>query len=536
MMMRGTRAASTARTPVPLLVPLLLGVLGACGAEDAPPDVLFVSLDSVRADHLTFEDADTAPAMTRLAERGTRFRQAVSGTSWTLPAHAQMFTGNPPLIHGAQTDVIRIDPLHRTLPELLSERGYATLGFWTGWYLADEYGFARGFDQYRSSMTIDPADNRVLRDMLEQRGDSESAIRSLLEQVASHQDITSEKVVSDARAALAEVPDGRPVFLFAHFYDPHYDYIPPAPYDTRFDPDYDGSMDGVGFWYNQDVFDEATKTRRIGDRDLEHILALYRGEIAWTDRAVGQLIELFEARRGLEHTLVVITSDHGEEFFEHGNRGHRNGLFDEVLRVPLLIAPPGGGAPGVVDGQVTLSDLLPTVADYAGAEVPATVYGRSLRPWLSGGSLPERPAVSSLLLKVEQPGKEAQFWLTQAVRTPREKLLRTVSFHGAGRTRPRSMLRYDLVADPGETTPLDFKQKEYPALWSRMEDALDPIRAAFAALPHSSAEERATAVKERFAEDLGALGYVDAGSEADEQGRAPKPWLWSPLPRIEPPR
>ena len=506
----------------------------ACSEEAAPPDVLFVSLDSVRADDLTFEDAFAAPAMTRLAERGTSFRQAVSGTSWTLPAHAQMFTGNPPLIHGAQIDTVRIDPLHPTLPELLSARGYATLGFWTGWYLADEYGFARGFDQYRSSMTIDPADNRVLRDMLEQRGDSESAIRSLLEQVASHQDITSEKVVSDARAALAEVPDGRPVFLFAHFYDPHYDYIPPAPYDTRFDPDYDGSMDGVGFWYNQDVFDEATKTRRIGDRDLEHILALYRGEIAWTDRAVGQLIELFEARRGLEHTLVVITSDHGEEFFEHGNRGHRNGLFDEVLRVPLLIAPPGGGAPGVVDGQVTLSDLLPTVADYAGAEVPATVYGRSLRPWLSGGSLPERPAVSSLLLKVEQPGGETQFWLTQAARTPTEKILRTLSFHGEGRTKPRSILRYDLVADPGETRPLDHSPQDYRAIWDRLEAQLDPLRAAFERLPHSPSPERGTAVKERFVDDLGALGYVDPG--ADTESRSPKPWLWSPTPRLLPPR
>jgi len=506
--------------------------------------VLFVSLDSVRADDLTFTDPGAAPHMTRLAERGTRFEQAVSGTSWTLPAHAQMFTGNPPLVHGAQIDTVRIDPLHPTLPELLAARGYHTLGFWTGWYLAGEYGFARGFERYESAMTIDPAANVALRRALEQRGDSEAAIETLLEQVASHQDITSEQLVEQARAALAELDDRRPVFLFAHFFDPHYDYIPPPPYDRRFDPDYAGGIDGRGYWDNRAIFD-ATKQppRQISDRDLEHVRALYRGEIAWTDAAVGALLELFEQRRGLAHTLVVIAADHGEEFFEHGDRGHRNTLFDEVLRVPLLIAPPdlgprasGAGAPRAVAGQVTLSDLLPTVVDYAGAALPEGIHGRSLRPWLEGGALPERAAVSSLLVRREQPGVESQLWLTQALRTPREKYVRTLSFHGGGRTRLRSFVRYDLQRDPAEAAPqLDVTPDEFRRLWDTFEDGLEPVRAAFAALPHSSAEERGTRARERFSADLGALGYAEGGAEGDGEPGAPEPWLWSPPPRLTPP-
>jgi len=516
----------------------LAATLASCGAGPTPPDVLFISLDSVRADDLTFTDEQAAPHMTRLAERGTRFEQAVSGSSWTLPAHAQMFTGNPPLVHGAQIDTIRIDPLHATLPELLAARGYHTLGFWTGWYLADEFGFARGFDRYESAMTIDPAANRALRQALEERGDSETSITSLLKQVASHRDITSEQLVAEARAALAELEDRRPVFLFAHFFDPHYDYIPPAPYDTRFDPDYSGGIDGHGYWDNRAIFDASkSPPRQISDRDLAHVRALYRGEIAWTDASVGALLELFEQRRGLEHTLVVIAADHGEEFFEHGDRGHRNTLFDEVLRVPLLIAPPGSdaGRPRAVAGQVTLSDLLPTVVDYAGASLPEGLRGRSLRPALEGRALPDRPAVSSLLVRREQPGVESQLWLTQALRTPGEKYVRTLSFHGDGRTRLRSFVRYDLERDPAESAPrLDYTPAEFRRLWDAFEDGLEPIRAAFAALPHSSAEERGTRARERFSADLGALGYAE-GDAGEDEG-PPPPWLWGPPPRLSPPQ
>jgi arylsulfatase A-like enzyme len=520
----------------------LLTLAGCSGGGEPPPDVLLISLDSVRADVLTFLDEEAAPNMARLAKRGTVFTQALSGTSWTLPSHAQMFTGNPPLVNGVQIDTIRIDPLHATLPERLRERGYWNAGFFTGWYLSPEYGFERGFDIYASSMTIDPADNEQLRAALEDRGDTPTSIESLLKQTASHQDITSKRVVADLRDALEQAGDERPRFQFLHFFDPHFDYIPPAPHDTAFDPDYAGAYDGRGFWDNKRVYDQTKKPRRqIPARDLEHVFALYRGEIAWTDRAVGEVLEALEESGRLERTLIIITADHGEEFFEHGNRGHRNSLYDEVLRVPLLIVPPGAAAaaaPRTVDAQVTLSDLMPTVLDYAGTGKPAGVYGRSLRPLIEGGTLTERPAASSLLLKVVLPGEKPQLWLYQAVRTPGQKFIRTLAFHN-GRPQLKSILYYDLVRDPGEThIPKSLPPGELERLWTNFENDLEPIRAAFDALPHSSSEERATTARAAFADELGPLGYADGEEEDDddEQAKAPKPWLWSPPKRLQPPR
>ncbi len=492
----------------------------------------------MRADTLTFLDSETAPNMTRLAKRGTVFTQALAGTSWTLPAHAQMFTGNPPIVNGVQIDTIRIDPRHTTLPEALHARGYWNAGFFTGWYLSPDYGFGRGFDVYRSSMTIDPSANQALRAALERRGDSPTAIESLLKQTASHQDITSKQVVADLAQALAGADDAAPRFLFAHFFDAHYDFVPPAPHDTAFDPDYRGTIDGRGYWDNKRIYDKSeSPARRISERDLEHVRALYRGEVAWIDEAVGEVLDLLEETGRLQSTLIVITADHGEEFFEHANRGHRHGLFDEVLRVPLLIVPPHAAEreqPRTVDAQVTLSDLMPTLLDYAGAKKRADVYGRSLRPLLEGGAIPERPAVASLLLKVVRPDQKPQYWLTQAVRTPEKKFIRTLAFHG-GRPQLKSLLYYDLVADPGETViPEQLPRAQVARLWSAFEDDLEPVRDQFDALPHSTSSERGTTAPEAFADELGALGYLEgSGGEDDELTRAPKPWLWSPPPRLE---
>ena len=185
---------------------------------------------------------------------------------------------------------------------------------------------------------------------------------------------------------------------------------------------------------------------------------------------------------------------------------------------------------------MTLSDLLPTVLDYAGVEAPATIWGRSLRPGLEGASLPERPAVASLLLRVQAPGLEPQFWLTQALRTPSEKTVRTLSFHD-GRPRLRSFVHYDLVRDPLELDPrLDLSFAEAMHLWTAFEEGLEPVRAAFARLPHSRPEERSTRARERFAEELGPLGYAEGGAGDAAELFPPEPWLLAPPPRLEPPQ
>lgn len=512
-------ASRTASTPARLaLAVALLAWTVACGGgarELERPDVLVISLDSVRADALSFLDEAAAPNLARLARRGTVFTQAISGTSWTLPAHAQLFTGEPPLLSGTQTDTVRIDTLTPTLPQLLRDAGFATAGLYTGWYLDGEYGFGRGFGVYRSAMT--PTD--------ELPPDAREA--------ASHRDVTSARVATQVEGLLAGDAGDRPLFLFLHLFDPHYDYIPPPPFDTRFDPDYAGTIDGRDYWSNRRIYDgDKDPARQVSERDLEHVRALYRGEIAWTDQAIGRVLDALERRGRLEHTLIVVAADHGEEFFEHGNRGHRRTLYDEVLRVPLLVVPPGAAArdaPRTCDAQVSLSDVLPTVLDYAGVEAPPSVHGRSLRAGVEGGALPARPVLASLLRMKHLADGTEQPWLVEALRTPQEKLVRTFVFAPGGRPQLAGVEWYDLAADPGEQHPaLDLADARVRAAWATLESESERLRAQWRALPHSPPAARATSVRESFAGDLAALGYAEGG--ADGPVEALPGWLLQPLP------
>ena len=136
-----------------------------------------------------------------------------------------------------------------------------------------------------------------------------------------------------------------PFFLFVHLWDPHYDYIPPPPYDTRFDPGWKGDFDFANVEYNMAISPD------MPARAFRHLVALYDGEIASTDAAVGRVVAALEQRGWLDGTLVALTSDHGEEFFDHGKKGHMTTLFEEVLHVPLLFRLPQRGARGAPLGR-----------------------------------------------------------------------------------------------------------------------------------------------------------------------------------------
>ncbi len=522
---------------------LLLGgalLLAACA--DAPagprPNVIVISLDTVRADALTFRDAERAPRLTAFAGRGTVFTQATSGSSWTLPAHVQLFTGCPPTVHGVESDDVVIDPLLPTLPEVLKGAGYATGGLFTGWYLEGGYGFARGFDAYENAMTDGDELARAFQEALESGSTFQSATAD--KERAAHADVTSRNVVERAAAMLDRFeqadPDA-PVFLFAHFFDPHFDYVPPPPYDTMFDPDYQGTIDGREFWFNERIYDDSkSPARQIGDRDLEHVVALYHGEVAWTDSAVGDLLDLLEERGVLDDAVVVITSDHGEEFFEHAGRGHRQHLFEEVLRVPLLVVPPASAVAdpaSLSDAPVSLSDVAPTVLDLAGLGAEKSMYGLSLVPALSGRPVELRPQIGSLYrYEVVTDGSYRHF-LLHVARTPRRSLTRSLVVEPDGRIRVQGAMAHDLRADP-------FQQRSDGGAdsaaaregWRELEDELDRMRAHHAHLRHTPARERKTGIADTLAGDLRALGYLDSETEDPGLRTEHLPWGLAPLPRV----
>ena len=508
--------------------------LAACEPpQREQPDIVLISLDSVRSDALDFRNANTAPTLAELAERGSVFRNATSGSSWTLPAHVQMLSGTPPALHGVVSDDLAIDPNTALLAEELQRAGYFTAGVFTGGYLWGDYGFDRGFDVYQSAINEFDLESH---DSSRMPRDSGGRARALF--TGANEGITSPLVVRAIDAVVAELETSasdKPAFVFLHLFDPHYDYAPPAPWDTRFDPDYSGDIDGRDFWTNTNIWDESkSPPRRIGDRDLKHLVALYRGEIGWTDSQLALIFQKLRRAGRLENALVIVTSDHGEEFFDHGGRGHRETLYDEVTRVPLLIAPPGEASASEVDAQVSLSDVLPTALDYAGVEAPASSTGRSLRPAIEGRTFKSRPAISTLYIpRLSSKGTPRHRFL-HTLRTPEEKLSRNILLGRNSIPRLKEVAWYDLVSDPLERKPVrDPNDARVIAAWERMEAEFAALRETYEQLPHAEDTSRRSDMRDALFDQLKALGYVDDGPEGSRVSRLQVPWGLAPFPAIE---
>ncbi|MHC4378692.1 MAG: sulfatase family protein, partial [Planctomycetota bacterium] len=292
---------------------------------------------------------------------------------------------------------------------------------------------------------------------------------------------------------------------------------------------YRGSITGEEFYTNKTIWDDARGGRQISERDLEHILALYRGEIAWTDRNLGELFDALDAEGRLDNAWIAVTADHGEEFFEHGRRGHRQTLFAEQVHIPLLIVPPvGTGGPRRSDASAALSDLAPTLCEAVGLGPVGSHAGRSLVPALRGESLGERPALHSLMRTVVST-QGIKHRVLDGVTTGDVKLVRELVAKD-GELQLRSAVAYDLAADPGELAPTsDLSDPRLVAAWGVLEAEHARLRDLAAALPSSDAAERSSAAKEMFLSQLSALGYMDDGEAAE---RVEPPWGFQPPPAV----
>lgn len=407
-----------ARLPRPAVLLLALASLGAC-REQAPappqPNVLLVSLDTVRADHLSVQGyaRRTSPALEKLAARGVRCAQAFSTTSWTLPAHLSLLTGLWISAHGVADDrqfdraagdrqVNPVTLAGRFLPELLAESGYRTAGFYTWKYLEPRFGFGPGFEVYERlghTFYSHPVVSKRIEE-LRASGDLEG-LRALKREYPELFDVrrpSSPEVVDRALAWIdtvrEETPE-RPFFAFLHLFDAHDPYTPPPPFDRRFDPDYDGPIDGLRV-----TGEDSPVHAGMPGRDLHHLVALYDGEIAWVDHNLERLLGALR-ERGLERdTLVIVTADHGEEFFEHGAKTHRQQLHVESVHVPLILCWPAGLPAGrTVELPVSLVDVLPTICSLVGLQPPPYASGLDLAPVLRGERpLPERTLWTELYL------------------------------------------------------------------------------------------------------------------------------------------
>lgn len=350
--------------PVPLRLqrPRLRGVdlLREPRRQIAPrpgSNVIVYVIDTLRADHLGCYGyaRPTSPQIDAFARQSVLFANTIAQSSWTRPSTASMLTGQYPNAHGAITLRSGISPNAGTLAERLREHGYRTAAFVTNVNVAPQWGFQRGFDLYRYLAEDE---------------------RSAAVHVGS--DVLNAQAVDwlDARGE-------RPFFLYLHASDPHAPYRPPSPWAERLaDPTADVPAERV------DALLGAIRARgeQPTDAEVRALRARYDGEIAFTDDNFGHFLAALRQRGLDDRTLVLLVADHGEEFADHGGFEHGRTLYDEMIRVPLLVRFPDGGAAGTrVAGVARQIDILPTVLDYLALPVPAGLPGRSLLSSLDAG-------------------------------------------------------------------------------------------------------------------------------------------------------
>jgi arylsulfatase A-like enzyme len=446
-----------ALVPVLLLAALALAAVFALRRAPARPrHLVLISIDTLRQDRLGAYGypRPTSPALDALAARGVVFENAFSPCSWTVPSHVSLLTGLHPSRHGVRGRRDRIGASATTLAEWLQARGFETGAVVNSNLLDATRGFARGFDHFervgfqRFAPAAPEVHARALR-WLEGRGE-------------------------------------RPFFLFLHHYDVHSDYSPAPEYRRMFLRPYAGIATGA----TGQLAAQRLGRLELGPVDAERLSDLYDAEIRQLDDELGRFFAELERRGVLRETAVIVTSDHGEEFLEHGGFLHGRTLHGELVRVPLVLAGPGIPAGRRVASPASLEDVLPTAASLLGVDAPAQLDGVDLSASFRGGPEPGRERTLWF---------ETDWWLEQpegswkrAVQQGRWKL-------HYGRPDDRFAL-YDLATDPGERTDLAAQQPERLA---ELRALLEPQLG-----PRSRAEQREELSPEEI-EQLRELGYLE---------------------------
>jgi len=304
------------------------------------PNVLLITLDTLRADHVGAYgySRPTTPNIDRLAGRGVLFEQAMANSSWTLPAHASLFTGRYPHEHGASWRV-PLNGAGRTLAEALAGSGYRTAGFSANTsYVSPEWGLGRGFarfDVYGGAwadyLVRTALGTKIAKVVLPRFGFWDIPGRKRAEQV-NHEFLR-----------WLDGADGHPFFAFLNFMDVHDPYLIGAPYLTKFSKEVPRG-DVINFQFQPDQF---RRKPVLSAKEIEAEINGYDGCLAYLDEQIGALLEELERRGLADNTLVILTSDHGEAFGIHDLFGHGNSLYLETLHVPLIFVWPGKVPAGV---------------------------------------------------------------------------------------------------------------------------------------------------------------------------------------------
>lgn len=409
-----------------LLLLLLLAFGCDAGSGARGPGVILISLDTLRADRLGSYgyERPTSPALDRFAAEGVLFERAIAPSPWTMPSHASLFTGLQPARHGVQKLDSRLDDGVETLAERLQQAGFETAAFVNSPYLSPKTGLGRGFTHYRE---FDKVDRKARKQVLS----AGPAIDEISVWLDDHGD--------------------RPFFVFFHTYDVHSDYQPGPRYRERFARPYQGRFNGTSAMLRNVLFGRLEASAA----DIAHASDLYDGAVRQLDDQLARLFAYLDESGLAETTTVIVVSDHGEEFLEHGGVMHGYTLFGEMLRVPLLVRGPGIPSGARVPEVVQLTDVAPTVLSLLGLPPLAGIDGHDLtRTWSQAtAAKPTRTlAYAESVPRPYLPDVENHL---VAVRGERFKLIHDFTTH-------HSRL-YDIANDPRETRDVAAEHPEVVA-------------------------------------------------------------------------
>jgi arylsulfatase A-like enzyme len=394
---------------------LALPLLGACRHAPAPPDILMIVVDTLRADRLGAYGSTRGltPFLDDLATKATVFRNAYAASSWTPPSVASLFTSRYPSQHRVVMSTSKLSDSETTLAETLASGHYTTAGFSANVRLTAALGFAQGFDVWvhHPEGPIKPRGSILRHEGLEWIDGTCAARRPA------------------------------PCFLFLQYMEPHAPYQPQEPYRSRFGrtgpdtPDIDAA--------NQKLLTFALS--QISDAEADLLESYYDAEVASVDAELQLLFSELQRRHFLDHAIVVITADHGEEFKDHGWFSHGTSLYNETVHVPLIVLTPGPRRVALVDDNVSLVDVAPTLLALAGLPPEPRFEGHSLAALLSDPRSDGRDA-PRILLELERTNTPIDFRRqTAGIIDGHAKLLVNDTY--------KTSEVFDLAVDPHELAP-----------------------------------------------------------------------------------
>ncbi len=456
---------------------------GGCSSPPDSPNVVLITIDTLRPDRLgTYGNVlSRSPNIDRLASSGATFLNAASASAWTLPSMATIMTSNWPARHGAYWVDRKIDPDLPTLASILAKAGYTTAGIHGHLLVSSLYGFGKGFETL-IEIDVDVADSAKAW------ADARSARRN---------QPTAGVIAAAAKEWLESTPK-EPFFLWVHFFDPHLPYTPPKEWRSAFDPGPADRLQINGRPPQKYFKVENPMPETMRDR----LLRLYDGEIFNVDEAIGDLLATYKDLFRSD-PILVITSDHGEEFKEHGRLSHTKTLYGELVRVPLLFHGPSIPARALVRSNAQTIDIAPTLLSLLHIPIPPALQGRALS-FGDGAETPRTIQLSETRNRTwaDTTGSDASGespLLLRSVREGKWKLILSI-------LDDRREL-YDLDADVAEEHDL---AAERPDVVERLSEIYEEERAgdgAFAGDTTGGAGE-SFQLKNDQVERLRALGYI----------------------------